>query len=164
MTSTPSAGPSNAADAVRAMLHRALRHLLILIAAVTAIGLVVGWFTAGWAGVWGAVMGAVAALFFSGTTVVSHLRTADSPAAMTGTVVLGTWLLKMVVIVAFFVIIDDLTFYDPLVLVLVLVAGVLGSLYLDYLAVTAARIPYVEPVPDAGSDDGPDTGPATRQR
>jgi hypothetical protein len=159
--STTAATPSSAAAAVRAMLRRALRHLLILIAAVTVVGLVVGWFTSGLAGVWGALMGAGIALFFSGTTVLSHLRTADSPPAFTVMLVLGTWLLKMILVVAFFVLVDDLTFYDPLVLVLVLVVGALGSLYLDYLAVEAARVPYVEPDSVKESGDTANRGDTT---
>lgn len=151
MTSSAQPGPARSADAVRAVLRRALRHLLILLGVLALVGAGVGWAVSGAAGVWGALIGAGVALVFSGTTVLSHLRTADAPVTTTGAVVLGAWLVKMVLIVALFAVLDDLTFYDRDVLVLVLVVGVLGSLYLDYLAVTAGRVPYVEPPgPGAG--------------
>ena len=47
-------------------------------------------------------------------------------------------------------VLDDLTFYDREVLVVVVLAAVLGSVYLDYRAVRTGRVPYVEPA--AGSD------------
>lgn len=135
------------ADAVRRVLRRALRNLLILLALLTVVGVGVGWAVAQWAGVWGALIGAGVALVFSGTTVLSHLRTADSPVTTTGAVILGAWLVKMLALVILFAVLDDLQFYDRNVLVLVLVLGVLGSAYLDYLAVTTGRVPYVEPAP-----------------
>lgn len=142
-------------EAVRAVLRRALRHLLWLLGAVTVLGVVAGWAISGSAGVWGALMGAGVALVFSGTTVVSHLRTADSPPAITGAVVMGAWLVKMVLLVALFIAIGDLTFYDRTVMVVVLVVGVLGSLYLDYLAVTSGRVPYVDPTAGRDAAAGP---------
>jgi hypothetical protein len=142
-------------EAVRAVLRRALRHLLWLLAALTVIGVLLGWLLAGLPGVWGALMGAGVALVFSGTTVVSHLRTAESSPAVTGAVVMGAWLVKMVLLVALFIAIGDLTFYDRTVMVVVLVVGVLGSLYLDYLAVTSGRVPYVDPTAGRDGTAGP---------
>lgn len=142
MTTTP---PERSVAAVRAVLRRALRHLLVLLGVLTVVGVAIGWAVSGPAGVWGALIGVGIAALFSGTTVLTHLRTADAPVTTTGAVILGAWLVKMVVIVALFAVLDDQQFYDRDVLVLVLVVGVLGSVYLDYLAVTAGRVPYVEP-------------------
>ncbi|HMO11116.1 MAG TPA: hypothetical protein PKB06_06355 [Actinotalea sp.] len=145
--------PSPAAEHVRAVLRRALRNLLLLLAALTVLGVLVGWSTAGTAGVWGAVIGAAIALVFSGTTVLSHLRTADAPVTTTGAVILGAWLVKILLVVVVLAVLRGQDFYDRNVLVLVLVLGVRGSTYLDSLAVTKARVPYVEPT--AGPSDGP---------
>ncbi|MCB2174889.1 MAG: hypothetical protein KQH57_03715 [Actinomycetales bacterium] len=139
--------PPASADAVRAVLRRALRHLLWLLAALAVAGSVFGWFVAGAAGVWGALIGVGVALVFSGTTVLAHLRTADAPATTTGAVILGSWLAKMALLVVLLAVLDGLTFYDRTVLVAVLVVGVVGSAYLDYLAVTKERVPYVDPAP-----------------
>lgn len=136
---------STSADQVRAVLRRALRHLLWLLAGIVVVGVAVGWLTAGAAGVWGALIGAGIALVFSGTTVVSNLRTADASITVTGAVILGAWLVKIIVIIAVLAALSGQTFYDRNTLALVLVVGVLGSAYLDYLAVTKARLPYVQP-------------------
>ncbi|MCV2394088.1 hypothetical protein OEB99_07200 [Actinotalea sp. M2MS4P-6] len=149
MTSqTPyTAGEPSVADQVRAVLRRALRHLLWLLAGLTVVGSLVGWLTAGAAGVWGALIGVGIALVFSGTTVLSNLRTADASVAVTGAVILGAWLVKIVVVIAVLALLQDQTFYDRNMLALTLVVGVLGSVYLDYLAVTKSRMPYVQPTP-----------------
>lgn len=139
-----------AADAVRAVLRRALRDMLVLVAVVAVVGVAVGYALEGVPGVWGALIGAAVALVFSGTTVLSMLRTADSTAATTGAVILGAWLVKMLLLVVLFAVLDDLTFYDREVLVGVVLAGVLGSVYLDYRAVRTGRVPYVEPAAEAG--------------
>ncbi len=139
--------PPGSADAVRAVLRRALRHLLWLLAALAVAGSAFGWFVAGAAGVWGALIGVGVALVFSGTTVLAHLRTADAPVTTTGAVILGSWLAKMALLVVLLAVLDGLTFYDRTVLVAVLVVGVVGSVYLDYLAVTSGRVPYVDPAP-----------------
>ncbi|NCT90696.1 hypothetical protein GXB85_07025 [Cellulomonas sp. APG4] len=139
------AGTSAQAEAVRAVLRRALRDMLVLVAVLAVVGIAVGAWVAGAPGVWGAVIGVVVALVFSGTTVVSMLRTAEAPAATTAAVILGAWLVKMIVLVALFAMLRPLDFYDRNVLAVVVVVGVLGSVYLDYRAVTRGRVPYVEP-------------------
>lgn len=141
--------PTPGAAAVRAVLRRALRDMLVLVAVVAVGGSVVGWLLEGTPGLWGALIGAAVALVFSGTTVLSMLRTADSSAATTGMVILGAWLLKMIVLVVVLAVLDGMTFYDREVLVVVVLVAVLGSVYLDYRAVATGRVPYVEPVTDA---------------
>lgn len=140
------------AEAVRAVLRRALQDMLVLVAVLAVAGVAIGAWVAGAAGVWGAVIGVVVALVFSGTTVVSMLRTADAPAATTAAVILGAWLVKMVVLVALFALLRPLDFYDRNVLAVVVVVGVLGSVYLDYRAVTRGRVPYVEPTGGQATD------------
>ena len=132
---------------VRAVFRRALRDMLVLVAVVAVVGIAVGALVAAppSAGVWGAVIGVVVTLVFSGTTVVSMLRTADASVTTTGAVILGAWLVKMVLLVALFAILDGLDFYDRTVLVVVVLVGVLGSVFLDYRAVKQGRVPYTSP-------------------
>lgn len=144
-----------AAGAVRDVLRRALRDMLVLVGVLAVVGVLAGWAVAGTPGVWGALVGVGVALLFSGTTVLSMLRTAGSPPATTAAVVLGAWLAKMVVLVAIFVVLSGQDFYDRVVLVVVLLVGVLGSVYLDYRAVVRGRVPYTAPAPpDAGQAEG----------
>jgi hypothetical protein len=151
-TTPPPAEPGEQAEAVRAVLRRALRDMLVLVAVLAVVGVLVGALVAGVPGVWGAVIGVVVALVFSGTTVLSMLRTADAPAATTAAVILGAWLVKMILLVALFAVLRPMDFYDRTVLVVVVLVGVLGSVYLDYRAVTRGRVPYVEPrADDAGA-------------
>jgi hypothetical protein len=150
---TPPEGPSSgvqapgatSAQAVRAVLRRALRGMLVLVLVVAVGGSAIGWALEGMPGVWGALIGAGVALVFSGTTVLSMLRTADASAATTGVVVLGAWLVKMVLLVVLLAVLDGMTFYDREVMVVVVLVAVLGSVHLDYRAVATGRVPYVEP-------------------
>lgn len=142
---TPGVDRLPAGDPVRAVFRRALRDMLVLVAVLAVVGIGVGALVAGSAGVWGAVIGVLVTLVFSGTTVVSMLRTADASVTTTGAVILGAWLGKMVLLVALFAVLDDMDFYHRGVLVAVLLAGVLGSVLLDYRAVQRGRVPYTEP-------------------
>lgn len=153
---TPASTTSQTAAAVRAVLRRAWRDMLVLVAVLAVLGIAVGAAVSGAAGVWGAGIGVVVALVFSGTTVLSMLATADAPAATTGAVVLGAWLAKMLVLVVTLAVLDDRSFYDRRVLVVVLVLAVLGSAVLDYRAVVAGRVPYVSPSDGRGPERGDD--------
>jgi hypothetical protein len=134
--------PRSAADAV---FRRALRDMLMLLAALTVLGVGIGALVAGRPGVWGALIGVGLALVFSGTTVVSMLVTARSSVQRLAAVVLGAWLGKVVVVIVVLALIQDRDFYDKPVLAVVLLIGVVGSAVLDYRAVSRGRVPYVEP-------------------
>ncbi len=121
--------------------------MLVLLGALLVIGTLVGWLVAGAAGVWGALVGVGLALVFSGTTIVAMLLTTRSTAQTMALVVMGTWLAKVAVVVVVLAILRGQDFYSPGVLAVTLMVGVLGSAYLDYRAVTRARLPYVEPAP-----------------
>lgn len=140
----PSSQPVTDA-AVHAVFRRALRDMLVLVAVLAVLGIGTGLLVAGGAGAWGALIGVLVALVFSGTTVVSMLLTVRSAPTTTAAVVLGAWLAKMVVLIAVLVLLRDQTFYDRPVMVVVLLVGVLGSVVLDYRAVTRGRVPYTDP-------------------
>ncbi len=142
---TPPPHPVVTSEAATALFRRALRDVLVFLAAVTVIGVVVGFLVAGSEGVWGALLGAGVALVFSGTTVWSMWRSAHStPAAMLG-IVAGSWLAKMIVLVASLVALQGHDFYSKPVFLVVVLVGVLGSVALDTVNYQRARIPYVEP-------------------
>ena len=140
-------GTAGSGDPVRDVFRRALRDMLVLVAVLAVVGVAAGALLAhpASAGVWGAVIGVVIALVFSGTTVLTMLMTAQSPVTTTAAVILGGWLVKMIVLIATLVVLGDQHFYDRKVLVGVLLAGVLGSALLDYRAVAKGRVPYVSP-------------------
>ena len=127
------------------MFRTALRDMLVLLAVLAVLGVGIGYLVAGAAGVWGALIGVGLALVFSGTTVVSMLRTSGSSTQTMAAVVMGAWLAKVLVIIVVLALIRDMDFYDKGVLAAVLLVGVLGSAYLDYRAVSRGRVPYTEP-------------------
>jgi hypothetical protein len=135
-----------------AALRTALRDMVVLLAALLVVGVVVGYLVAGLPGVWGALLGVALALVFSGTTVVSVMRTTGEGPARTTAVIVGAWLVKMVFVFAALLVLGRMDFYDRTVLGLVLLAGVIGSAVLDLRAVQRARVPYVEPTPDGGPE------------
>ena len=138
------------ADPVRAVFRTALRDLLVLDAALAVVGIATGWLVAGYPGLWGAVLGAGLILVFSGTTVVSMLKTATASATTTMVVVLGSWLAKMLVLLVALIALRGLDFYDKRVLGAVLVVGVSGAALVDYRAVVRGRVPNVTPGPGSG--------------
>ena len=132
----------SAADAV---FRTALRDMLVLLGLLTILGLGLGGITAGTRGLWGALIGVGLALVFSGTTVVSMLRTSGSNLQTLAAVVMGAWLAKVLVVIVVLALLQDKEFYSKPVLAVVLLVGVLGSALLDYRAVSRGRVPYVEP-------------------
>ena len=137
-----------APDPVRAVFRTALRDMLLLLAVLGVLGVVVGALVAGLPGVWGALLGLGVTVVFSGTTVVSMLATAHASPATTGSIIMGAWLLKMIVVIALLAVLRDLDFYHRVVFAVVLLIGVLGSALLDYRAVRRGRVPYTNPSPN----------------
>jgi hypothetical protein len=141
----PPAPHTSRGAAEQAVLRTALRDGLILVAALAVLGSLVGLLVAGLPGLWGGLIGAAIAAFFCGTTVWSMLYTVGKGATTMGAVVMGSWLAKMVVLIAVLVVLTQFDFYDRVVLFVVLLVGAVGSALLDYRAVKNGRITYVEP-------------------
>ena len=140
-------------DAAREVFRTALRDMFVLLAVLSVLGVSIGFLMAGTAGLWGALIGVALALMFSGTTVLSMLRTAHSSATTMAAVVLGAWLAKFLVLIVVLALLRGQDFYSRTVLALVLVVGVLGSAVLDYRAVRNGRVPYVTPADQSASVD-----------
>ncbi|GAA3798205.1 hypothetical protein [Cellulomonas soli] len=131
--------------AVDAVFRRALRDTLLFLGVLTVLGVGLGALLADAAGVWGALIGVGFALVFCGTTVVVMLRTAHANPQTMAIAVMGSWLAKLVVVIVVLALLRGQTFYDRVVLLVVVAVGTIGSALLDYRAVAAGRIPYVEP-------------------
>lgn len=140
------------ADPVRDVLRTALVGTVVLVLGLAVVGAVVGWFVAGAAGVWGALLGAGIALVFCGTTLVTTMVTSRSNLQVMTMVVLGAWLAKMLVLVIVFALLRDVDFYHLGTFVVVLLLGVAGSMVLDFRAISAGRVPHVDP---SARQDGP---------
>ncbi len=134
--------------ATTSIFQQALKGMLMLVAGVTVVGVVVGFLVAGSSGVWGALLGSALTIIFSGTTVLTMLKTTGSSPQMMAGVVLGGWVAKMIVLVAALAVLGQFEFYNKYVFAAVLLIGVMGSVGLDYRAVSRGRMPYVVPRQD----------------
>lgn len=143
----PPSGPGAAAAPApaEAVFRRALRDTMLLLVALTVLGVLVGVLVAGLPGVWGALIGVGLAAVFSGTTVVAMLRTTRATPQVMAGVVMGSWLAKVLVVIVALALLRGLDFYSAPVLAGVLALGAIGSALLDYRAVSTGRVPYVEP-------------------
>jgi len=155
---TPTPTPAPAPSANEAVFRKSLRDMLVLLGILTVLGVGIGYLVDGMAGVWGALLGVGIALIFSGTTVVSVLRTAHSAPATMMAVIMGAWLGKLVVVIVALVILKQFDFYNPQVLFLVSIVGVIGSAVLDARAVSRGRVGYFEPAAGPTPPQGPPGG------
>ena len=157
MTDAPLENPSAPRpSAAEGAFRSALRDLVVFLAVLPVLGSVVGYLVAGLPGVWSALMGAGVVLIFSGTTVVSMLRTANADAAAFAGTVAGLWLAKFLVVIVIIVALRPLDFYDKPVFGITVIVGALGAIALDMRAVQRARVPYLEPKdPGHGLSDPP---------
>ncbi|EYR63554.1 membrane protein [Actinotalea ferrariae CF5-4] len=133
-------------EPVRKVFRQALRDMLVLVGALAAVATPV----AAWlveptsAGAWGALLGVAVALVFSGSTVLAMLLTARSSITAASGALVGSWLLKTLLLIIAFSLLRDEDFYHRGVFAVVVIIGVLGSVLLDYRAVTGGRIPYAD--------------------
>jgi hypothetical protein len=139
------AAGERATTAERAVLRVALRDTLLLVGALVVLGGGIGLLVAGLPGLWVALVGAGIAAFFCATTIWSMMRTVGSSPARMAAFVMGAWVAKIVVLIVLLALLKGATFYDPWVLIAVLAVGAIGSALLDYRAVNAGRVPYVQP-------------------
>ncbi|WP_082121262.1 hypothetical protein [Corynebacterium uterequi] len=103
-------------------LNRALRFGTLALGVIVVVSLA-GWgYARDLPGIWGVVIGAAIGGSFVLTTALSVRLTAHSTPANTMAVVLGSWLLKIVVLIVVLVILRPLAFYDTLALFSTVVA------------------------------------------
>jgi len=145
------------------VFRQALRDMAVLLGILTVVGVVVGYLVDGMAGVWGALIGVLVALIFSGTTVISVWRTSKSAPTTMLAVLMGAWLGKIVVVIVVLASIRHLDFYNPQVLAIVLMVGVIGSAILDARAVQRGRITYFDEQPTRTSAHDRSNGPGPGQ-
>lgn len=127
-------------------MHKVLRASLLWIVIGIPIAAGLGYLAAGSAGMWGALLGlAMPVIFFSITAVVAVVTARMSPQLL-GAAVLGSWLLKLVVLIAFLAVIADQDFYSRGALFAALLVGTIAYLVVEAVIVTRTKVLYVEPV------------------
>ena len=128
------------AQAGRSALRKGLLAWAVLTVALSAIGFLVS----GESGVWGALLASVlAGSFFAVTGIVAAL-TANLDVQYLGFAVLGSWLLKIVVLLGALFWLRGQDFYDRPIFFITLLLETIVLLVLEAVLVTRAPVPYVE--------------------
>lgn len=129
----------------RRPLQRAVRLGSIALLGFTVASLA-GWGAmAGLPGIWGVLLGAAIGGGFVLLTALSVLVTSGSTPANTMAVVLGSWLLKIVVLLAVLLLIRDLTFYHKMAMFVTVVGALIITLGTEVWGIITARVTYVSP-------------------
>ena len=130
-------------DDLSSVMKRVLKFGALLVLAILVLGSLIGYFVAGISGILAALAGSLAALAFTGLTALSVL--VGSKLSLPGFLgaVLGGWLLKMVLFLIAFTILNKAEWLTrearPIVFFTIVVA-VIGGLILDTRIVSKARL------------------------
>jgi len=94
---------------------------------------------------WGIAMGGGIPLAFFGLTAAVALRTAGASAEKLGAIVLGSWLVKIVVLIAVLAWLKDQHFYHRGAFFAALLIATFGMLILEAMITLKTKVPYVDP-------------------
>lgn len=109
---------------------------------------VLGWLVDGTAGLWGGVLGiAIPVGFFSITVIVALLTVRVRPEIF-GAASLGSWVLKLIVLIAVLALLSGADFYNRSVFFVAFLVGTVGYLVAEAVIVIRTRVPYIEPRED----------------
>lgn len=135
-------GPNG--DPVRTLFRRALREVLVLVAVLTVLGAVAGAAAVGAPGLWAGLAGAAVTLVVAGSTAGLMLLTAGVPLSTSAALAFAAWVLKAGVLLLALLALRSNDIVDRRVFGLVVLAGVLGSMVVDFRAVARSRVPYTD--------------------
>lgn len=126
------------------VFKKALKLSVIAMIVYAIAGALIGYFWLGMPGLWSFVIGAVITLCFSGLTVASILIASRFDVGGFFGTVLGTWLIKLVLLIVTLFFLKDQPFIDNLAIFIALVCAIVITLSIDTWAVLSGRIPTVE--------------------
>lgn len=124
-------------------LKRALRFGSIALVAITIISLAVWGGMRGMPGIWGVLVGAGIGGGFVLLTVLSVLAASKTSPTNTIIVVMGSWLIKLLVLIVILAVIRDMDFYDKMALFVTVVLALIATLGTEARGVVSARVSYV---------------------
>lgn len=139
-------------EAMLGLFRRIQRRLLLLTAAVTVLGAGIGYLVAQLPGLWGALIAAGLGLVFTFTTVATLRFLVGRGPELLQIVLIGSWLIKMALVVVLMLWLRSQDFYDRGVFFLTLAVVVIGAVVVEIGTIATTRIPTVEPSsPDVSS-------------
>lgn len=126
-------------------MKKFLRRFVIAFVIALPVGVLIGWLLGGSKGAWGVVLGLLVVLCFFGVSLAVALIGARlSPQAM-GALVLGSYLVKITLLIIILAAVSNLTFYSKMALGITVLIGTIAYLSGETYTLLKARIPYVEP-------------------
>ena len=125
-------------------MRRVLRWGGVVLVGSTPAVAGLGHLAAGQAGLLGALMGWGIAVAFLGGTAAMALVTARMSPATLGVSVLGSWLIKVVILIAILAALRAADFYDRMAFAISLLVGIVATLALEAIIVARTRVPYLE--------------------
>lgn len=131
------------ADGVVRMMRVGLLTLLALAPVATGLGALV----AGRPGVWGALLGLALPALVLLVTLGAALATRRSRPEVLAAAVLGSYLFKLVLVIAVLAVLRGLDGYDRPVLGVTALVGLTVALVAEAVATVRAKVPYVTPEP-----------------
>lgn len=126
-------------------LRKAVLLGAVGLAALTVVSVLVWGLVDGLPGVWGALLGAAIGGAFVLTTAVVVIATARTAPTTTAAVLLGTWLLKLVIVIGVVAALRPHDFYAPTAFAVTIIAAMVVVLAAETWAILKNRAPYVEP-------------------
>lgn len=131
-------------------LARVLRIGGLAAAALLVVGAAVGTLLAGRAGLWGGLLGALVPAVFLGITAA--VGVSKVPVARLGVLVLASWLLKIVALIAFLAWLREQDWFSRPIFFAFLLVGTAGLLTLEGWLVTRSPQLYADPSADGPRD------------
>ena len=131
------------ADGVVRMVRVGLLTLLALLPAAAGLG----WLVAGRPGLLGALIGLALPALVLGVTLAAALLTRRSRPEVLAAAVLGSYLLKLVLVLVVLAVLRGLDSYDRPVLGVTALVGLAVALVAESAAMVRAKTPYVTPGP-----------------
>lgn len=124
-------------------LLKAARLGSVAIGCLAIFSLLVWGGKSGLPGVWGALIGSVIGGAFVLLTVVSVLVTSRTNPQTTMAVVMGTWLVKIVVVLLVLVALKNMHFFDHVALAVTVIVALVVGLISETWGVLTARVTYI---------------------
>jgi hypothetical protein len=105
----------------------------------------VAWLAADQSAAWGVVLGGGIPWVFFGITAVTALQTAGTAPEKLGAIILASWLLKIVGLIAALAWMRGQDFYSRPVFFVTLLVASAGLLVFEALVSARTKVPYVDP-------------------
>lgn len=113
---------------------------------ITLVGIRIGDAVDGSAGFWGSALGSIIAGSFFAITAAVAVKTTKLGPDQLGFVILGSWLIKILILMGVLAWLRNQDFYSRPFFFAVLLIQTMVLLVLEAVILTRAKVPYVEPV------------------